>query len=107
MKPEQAIHGTIGLAKVTMGIGKASYDIVKKRKNICNACPKIRWDESGKIYEIVKKIHVLSGILTEDAEGNNTLKVPRCTVCNCFINAKVLLKSEQCKDEPSKWGKEE
>ena len=77
-------HGAVGLSKVALGIEKVSDEVSKKRLEICLSCP--------------NKIKQFSKLVNKD--------VSKCSICKCFIKAKVLLKNEFCPDNPPRWEKE-
>jgi ABC-type proline/glycine betaine transport system ATPase subunit len=84
MKIEDYVHGVTGLTKAALKIRRATLETITIRKEICSHC-------------------------THKNEGFNKLlggMVDRCGLCKCVINAKVLLKDEECPDHPAKWGKE-
>lgn len=55
------------------GFTMASDEEQARRRSICATCP--RWDASGR----------------------------RCTLCGCYTEAKIQLKTSHCPDDPSRW----
>ena len=84
MDIKEVAHGIIGLSKAAAEIERADDKIIAYRLNTCNMCP--------------KKIKEFSKIINKD--------VSKCSICKCYIRAKVLLKNEFCPDDPPRWEKE-
>jgi hypothetical protein len=69
-KAKRIAHGAAGLTKWALGIGTTPDDILSKRLEICNACP--------------KKTKAIGGITT------------KCSVCGCILPAKQKNYGERC-----------
>lgn len=69
------LHGAAGLARVALGIDKASDDVIDARLATCRACE--HWQDS------------LGG---------------RCGICGCLTQAKTRLRAERCPLNPPRWG---
>lgn len=79
------LHGIYGLAQASLGLRAASNETILQRQKICNMCNKLTESKSKKFK---KYLH-------------------RCSVCGCFLYAKITLKNEKCpldkwKPEPKK-----
>jgi hypothetical protein len=63
------VHGAIGLAKVALGIDRASDETQAARRAVCDDCP----------------------------EGEKVMGVfHRCRICGCATTTKIALKGEKC-----------
>jgi hypothetical protein len=81
MKMRDIGKGVVGLTKAGLGIDRASDEVVKRRSMICKHCPYNKKQYSKTFNANVSK----------------------CTLCGCYIKAKVLLNSEVCPDNPPRW----
>ena len=67
------IKGAIGNVKYSLGVDPSDTNLINKRLNICNNC------------ENIKKKKTIT---------NKTIAT--CGVCDCPLNKKVSIKSEEC-----------
>lgn len=65
-------HGVAGLAKATLGIGRADEDTIERRRAICRACP-----------SAVPCV-------------GNVVKFCTCRECGCVLKAKTANAGESC-----------
>lgn len=105
VEAKRIAHGAIGLTKAKMGLDKASASTIESRRKACKFCEHRVIESSEKLMALLKELNVFDDILL-DSDATGEKKVPKCSICKCYINAKILLKSEYCEATPSRWGVE-
>lgn len=67
---QKVVNGAVGIAKAVTGTDRPSEEVIAHRSQICNGCPR--------------------------RDTMPVLGVPICGVCNCIINAKIVIASQSC-----------
>lgn len=76
MDTKTLIKGVIGLSKAALHIDRADPSLVECRRELCNSCQH-------------RKV-----VFTEVC--GQEMNVAKCTICKCYIQAKVLILGEKC-----------
>lgn len=76
---QRIVTGAAGLAKAAAGIDRAGDATVQARRDLCRECPEATRNSDLRF-----------------AKNRGLTTLSRCKLCDCFIAAKTLIRSETC-----------
>lgn len=77
----KVVEGAVGLTKAALGIGLASPQTIKERRDKCRACE-----------------HATRSAKPQHAAAGGLTSLSRCQLCGCVIVAKTRLAEKRCPD---------